>query len=133
MHITIPIGHKGGDYEIQITAKDENEAVINLTGVLGYICYLYTDRGHFIEKYSKNVKAGFKPITSVDEANGVFNVFLESSKTSKLQESRILAEIKIQETDNDFQNNTFNAVGRDAIVMDLQEALSEDEDDLTAD
>lgn len=108
---------KGRDARIRITLRDENQVVIPLDSLQGYVAHLYYPHtNHVLERFSKNTLAGHKGVIEIDVPNGVFDILLQASKTDNAQVGELLAEALIQDEDTDFDDNFKQTGVRDKIV-----------------
>lgn len=123
---------KGVDKEIEFTITDSAGVAIDPSSLIGIVIILYYNENNVLRKYSKNVKTGYGDvITGYDDVNGKVKVRLESSSTVNAKVNVLYAEIKLQTTNNDYENNTFNDVVNGILVGAVVDGVSKNNDDLS--
>jgi len=121
---------KGEDKNIVFTLTDSNKVAINpTTGTEGILVYFYYRSGLVLEKYSRDVRAGFNntDFEVTDAGNGKFTIHIQSALTEPANEGEVLVEVKVQQPDTDFTNNTFHSIINDTEVFTLVDNLSKSE------
>ena len=101
---------RGEDKTIEITITDDNDVVIDLDTADEIIIRLLDESSNTIEKYSKTVQVGFKTLDIPTPALGIMNLFLNAAQTDVAAKGFMSAEIKMEFTDVNFDDNTLSAV-----------------------
>lgn len=118
--------YKGDDKIIRVTLNESDGVTpIDLADLTGYIVILYYKIGDaVVKKWSKNALTGYSDVTEVTPASGIFDIYLEAVDTKGLSIGDVDLEIKIQETNADFDNNTFHTIVRGLEIGVIKEAIS---------
>ena len=102
---------KGQDTTIEITAKDEDGAIINLNTATEIIVRILDEGGNTIDKYNKAGTGGFRALDIVTPSTGIMKAHLNAAETDLANEgATIKAEIKMRFTDFNFDGSTQDSV-----------------------
>ena len=82
-----------------------------------------------LAKYAEDITglSGFKELIETDAANGKFKCLLETEQTQSAPNGHLYAEIKIQDTDPEYSNNTTVTVVTDLFIGKVVEGATKDE------
>ena len=112
---------KGGDRVIEITLQNPDLTAFNLTGVLGVVAHLKDKFDTILTKWSKNPLPGYDSLTLTDALNGKFEVLLQSAKTVNAEPGVYVLDIKVQETNADFDYSTQDTEGTILNFIEIKE------------
>lgn len=102
----------GEDERITITITDTAGDPFNLTELAGYgFILFYHNTSQIIEQFSRNTVTGYNTnMDVVNESTGIVILKLDRSKTAiAIPGERVDFIVLTQETDNDYNENRFNA------------------------
>lgn len=100
---------KGEDkiLKIALTDPDNDNAPIDPDSYAGFIVVIYEQPGQHIAQFSKVTNSEFDDVQNIDSANGTFELFLKRSVFAKYLKKKLKGEVKVAETNADFEDNIF--------------------------
>lgn len=117
----IPKIYRGEDKDIEVTIQDSSLAPIVISTLEGLLIYVDVD-GTVIARYSKNVIAGHGAITTINDAQGIVSVKLQESQTKNAKIGIVGVEVKISQTDVNYENNDKESTERVEEAAELVDA-----------
>lgn len=102
---------QGDDPTVQITL-DDGTTTINLTATYANVVVYALDKlGKTIVKFSKETRSGYETMTYPNTGtDGLLQFLLQSDATKVIVPGNIAFEVKVQETNTDFDNDTEHTV-----------------------
>lgn len=123
--------YKGEDKVIRLTISQDGTP-LDLSEFNGILVILYskaTDRE--IAKFSLNEREGYDEIALIDAgADGVLEINLQADDTRYAENGDVDAEIKVQQEDLDFSNDTFHTISRGIAIGEMRNSITKLIDDL---
>jgi hypothetical protein len=116
------IFNQGDTLDWTLPLQDANGDAVNLNDLLGYAVFLYDSKGKIVKKYSNNELDGFENTLEADgdAAEGMIRMINEASHT-RLLKGEIFREIKVQVTNNDYENNRWSGSTKREYLMTINE------------
>lgn len=112
---------KGEDKTITIILQNPDITAFDLNSVDGIIAHLKDEFGTILTKWSKNTLSGYDSLTVTDGTNGKFEILLQSKKTVNANVGVYTLEIKVQETNSDFDDLTQDTEGEILNFIEIKE------------
>lgn len=103
---------KGEDKIVKIALTDEDGNVIDPLSYVGFVVVIFEQQGQIIEQYSLNSDPAFKTVNNIDSVSGTFEINLQRSTVKKYLKKTLKGEVKVAETNSDFEDNLFESIAK---------------------
>ncbi len=125
MAMTLPQIPQGSDLDITVTVRS-GEDPVDLVTLSGLACWVVSERGTTLQKFSLNSITGFDALIVVNASEGKFSIRVLASKTKNALPGKYAIEVKNQVNNS----GTFSSVSKKKVFMEITEAASKDTDTL---
>jgi hypothetical protein len=117
---------KGTDQPVDIELVDDvtGDPINPNTDLTGALVFIYYESGGILDKFSLNSRPDYGPIVVTNASEGKIKVKLQSDVTKDARTEWVYAEIKIQEDNTAYQNDTFETAERGLLIGEIVESHS---------
>lgn len=112
---------KGSDIKVPFRYEGSDEAPVNLNDLSGMIVLLYYEKdGSTLETFDTGTT--YEPIVFDDAVNGEFHVKVQSDTTETANSGWVVGEVKIAESDQDWNDGVFHDIMKTGKLFNLVES-----------
>jgi hypothetical protein len=99
---------RGSDVPITVELLDDDLNAIDPNGLSGLVIIVYYTTGNILQKYSLNSKTGYEDIVITNASKGLVEIKLQSATTQEADKGDIDLEVKLQDSNTSWNNDTFD-------------------------